>query len=505
MNYIFFIGGSGARVYKSFLHACAAGVVHAEAARVMLLDADAKNAACAESCDLFRLYQQHHQAFNSRSFSPFQCDIQMYRDGVVSPMNTDNPRLYYVTGGNGPRNRILNWFYTEEEQNQNLEKGFYAHPNIGCLFFQNFGGNRYLAACLRDIVSDLQNNRPTRVVIVGSVFGGTGAAGIPSILKILQDTCAKNSLSFDDLQTCAVLITPYFRVAASDKGSGLELNRDDGLKIDSDTFYGNTKTALHYYHFTNEFKKYYLVGQTKLDLVNSSYADGGKDQDNKAHIVELCAAMAVKDFLEGNTGGMEVSEWIVDHPDGERTTWASFGKDIYALADMLRTQAILETAIYPYSSTYPSTTGRYQWYKIYGMEGGNQEALLGMQTYSAAFFKWMYHLQYECAVTQEPARSCDVIALCEPDVLRRLWQRSQGRMAGSIEKPEYKKRSWRKYQEDFNNLVETLEGIDYVAEPIFRILSRLGVVLSENFSALGFVGLFMRLFDLATKRKADKH
>ena len=30
MNYVFFIGGSGARVYTAFLHACAAGVIQAD-------------------------------------------------------------------------------------------------------------------------------------------------------------------------------------------------------------------------------------------------------------------------------------------------------------------------------------------------------------------------------------------------------------------------------------------------------------------------------------------
>ena len=36
MKYIFFIGGSGARAYKAFLHACAAGIIHEDKVEVIL-------------------------------------------------------------------------------------------------------------------------------------------------------------------------------------------------------------------------------------------------------------------------------------------------------------------------------------------------------------------------------------------------------------------------------------------------------------------------------------
>lgn len=39
-NYVLFIGGTGARVYRSFLHLCAAGVVQSGTITTLLLDAD---------------------------------------------------------------------------------------------------------------------------------------------------------------------------------------------------------------------------------------------------------------------------------------------------------------------------------------------------------------------------------------------------------------------------------------------------------------------------------
>lgn len=425
----------------------------------------------------------------------------MYQDKAVSPINAEISQLSQITGENDTRKRILSWFYTEEERNQNLEKGFYAHPNIGCMFFQDFGNNKHLNDCLQDIISDLQDNKPVRVVIVGSVFGGTGAAGIPSILKILEEKCKEQKYSLNDLHSCGVLIMPYFKV--------IETDEVDGIKIDSDTFYGNTKNALNYYRYTDKFEKYYLVGQTDLDLVNVKYADGGKDQDNKAHIVEVYATMAIKNFLEGKTGDTKVSGHIIDTTTTkDKISWDSFDEDIYALADMLRTQAVLETAIYPYirektNGQRGGKWGLYQWYKVYNMSVGNQAEMLKMKEYSEAFFKWMYCLQYEYEFPPNSPHPCAEIALCNPDILKQLWERVRDRAdSGTDGSPEFKMHGWKKYQEDFYNLVDKAEKIEYVAEKVIMILSGLGVV-SKELSALGFIGLFMKLFSLSEHKHTE--
>ena len=56
-NYVLFIGGTGARIYRSFLHICAAGVMREEEIQVLLLDADSKNKAVEDCQELYRLYQ----------------------------------------------------------------------------------------------------------------------------------------------------------------------------------------------------------------------------------------------------------------------------------------------------------------------------------------------------------------------------------------------------------------------------------------------------------------
>lgn len=489
MNYVFFIGGSGARAYTAFLHACAAGVIKTDAVKVILLDADADNAACQKSCDLYQAYIDHRRMIYDRKHTAaaFHCDVQMYQSKAISPVPEDIPHLQQVAAGNKDRERALRWFYTEDELSQSLDKGFYAHPNIGCMFFQNFGSNTYLKKCMEELAKDMRRGKEPRVVIVGSVFGGTGAAGVPSVLKMLEETCCSQQNAV--LHYGGVLVTPYFKVA--------EAPTERGLTIDSDKFYGSTKAALNYYWFIDKFEKTYLVGQKTLDIVNDRYVDGGADQDNKPHIVEMAAAMAVKDFLEERGEDREILGQFFDwNNDDRQSTWDFFVEDIYQLADMLRAQMVLETAIYPCANMQGVgwLGSSYQWRQVYCADTATgQKQLAIMQRYSRLFFEWLYGLQ--CEYTETPG-ILPHVELCDSEILSELWSRVKARVENDAESlPEYKTKGWRKYQQDFINLVETAEGIEYVVEKVGVLLSALGV-LSKSAGILNCAVLFLKLFRL---------
>ena len=110
-NYVFFIGGSGARAYKAFLHACAAGAIPMDEIRVMLLDADSKNAACTECVELYRLYRWHHKMIQEKisalkpgerrkvgTLRAFHCDVRMYHEQAISPVDTFGKSFKRICG-----------------------------------------------------------------------------------------------------------------------------------------------------------------------------------------------------------------------------------------------------------------------------------------------------------------------------------------------------------------------------------------------------------------------
>lgn len=488
-NYLFFIGGSGARAYTAFLHACAAGVVQTDNAQVVLLDADVTNAACSSCLKTYEAYHLHRemlQGINS-PIKAFHCNVVMKDPSVISPLKKLNKSVDYlqqIAEGDTTRERILKWFYIPDEISNDLKEGFYGHPNIGCIFFQNIDVNEKLNAFITSIMEEFRNGNDPRVIVVGSVFGGTGASGIPSIVKLLKKKCKQMQLSFEKLQLCGILITPYFSVP--DKGK-----TDGKLVIHSDDFYNSTKTALHYYEYTDDFKKTYLVGQETLEPVNRKYEDGGQEQDNKPHIVEAVVAMAIRDFLE-NDSEDRILSCIINRKD--KIDWSYFGDEFYPFSDMLRAQMILETEIYPCAigeEEQPSTMyGIRQWQKVYEDLPSSKQNLKTLQKYSELFLKWMYLLQYKYELLSDNLIPDNRILLCNPQIIKSLNDQA-ARNDSSYGKP-----GWRKYQEIFNDVVDTSANIEYVVEKFASLLSALGVG-AKGYPALGCAGLFLKLFSLS--------
>ena len=400
-SYVFFIGGTGARTLTAFLHICASGMVRLDdTVRLMMMDADMSNGACARAQELYRLYctnydrfhtQDVKKALDGRDFPAFYTRLDM--PPIVTPMKPDATNLDLLTAGGG-NGKALRWLYTPEEINEDLSKGFYAHPNIGCVYFQDMGGN--LDSCTKQIKSIL-TKEDVRVVIVGSMFGGTGAAGIPSVLKMIQRACTdgQSDMMRQRLHFCGVLITPYFKIP--------DPSDADHIHIDSEKFYDNTQSALNYYRFRYEkdFESIYLVGQNELQLLNNTYVDGGDKQENKPHVVELIAAAAIKDFLQktdGTADGRKVFARILDmEAKKPELTWDNLDTDLSCLADMLRTQILLKAVFCPYVDKPHGLFGaRYPWYRAFHMsEPGCAEELHAIMQYTDLFLEYMYDIQYQ--------------------------------------------------------------------------------------------------------------
>lgn len=498
-NYVFFIGGSGARSYMAFLHCCAAGFMRTEEiVEVLLVDEDSTNAACLESCALYESYKWQHKALSaeykklkeggaSGASAAFCCDVRMPRVAAIAPTIQSSPthssvlNLEKLFGGDKNEERALKWFYTEDERRQDLSRGFYAHPNIGCLFFQSIA-DLDLAKSIDNIQQELEEGRDVRVVLVGSVFGGTGAAGISSLLKIIDERCRGMT---QKPHFCGVLITPYFKVPEAPQNS-------KNLQINSDDFYSNTKAALKYYHSDGRFESIYLVGQKELETVNPNYADGGEGQNNKAHIVEVFAAMAIKDFLTGSPSpGIRGRIIRAD----EIISWESLDADLDCMADMLRAQTILKTEIYPYvdrKNDY-SSYNVHQWYRVFNMSDAvNQGAMKRTRRYSDMFFQWM-----------APIQSTYVGSSLTKDVRIQLFGPLVAEITAVPSTGEHlfpaTSYGRKQLQSKFDSLIDATSHISYLLQLITMILSLLGG--PPKLTPLGWAGCLIRLLELVSEKK----
>ena len=261
----------------------------------------------------------------------------------------------------GDDREIARALYTDYELEMSYQRGFYGHPNVGAHFFAsqlpNLPKNHSFTEVIDKIRQELVRGGRPRILLAGSIFGGTGASAIPSIAKYIRQLTDLNP-DPDARRTVgggavigAMLLLPYF---ATEKG-------DDNV-IDYTQFEPKAKAALEYYakegvgYGDNKvFNAIYMVGSQ--DKVVYSYCTGGSEQNNAAHLVDFLGAEAVSHFLTTNPDGYQPEEqdghWLFNldlkQPNDEGKTllgWDAFPEETVrgGFGRLLRTAFVLATS-----------------------------------------------------------------------------------------------------------------------------------------------------------------
>jgi hypothetical protein len=137
----------------------------------------------------------------------------------------------------------------------------------------------------------------TDVVIVGSVFGGTGASAIHPLVRYFRSLPQTNR---DNLKVAAIALVPYFRFS----GDTAPHNNEEAKAqqaAQSEWFSLASRSAAEYYEHLREHKDWeldamYWLGDDSPTQVE--YSIGGPAQHNPSHFVDLLAGFAFLDFLK---------------------------------------------------------------------------------------------------------------------------------------------------------------------------------------------------------------
>jgi hypothetical protein len=144
---------------------------------------------------------------------------------------------------------------------------------------------------LRDQISlDVRSGEGAKVLLFGSIFGGTGAAGVPTISRLVSNEFS-TQLRSDRFKLGSVLMLPYF---------SFDSVKTERLRVDAEDFLLSTQTALSYYYKQDELKvcnAVYLLGNETLKPMRAS-SIGGLQQENEPHLLEMYAALAAIHFFE---------------------------------------------------------------------------------------------------------------------------------------------------------------------------------------------------------------
>ena len=179
---------------------------------------------------------------------------------------------------------MMEMLFSERNLESSMDEGFKGNPNIGSVVLNQISDSNEFKA----LANSFQGG--DKIFIISSIFGGTGAAGFPLLLKTLRtNKVIPNFSAINKATIGAVTVLPYFRV-----------KQNPASEIDSSTFISKTKSALSYYERN-------IIGNADIDALyylgdnqNNVYDNhqGMSKQQNEAHFIELLAASAIVDFTK---------------------------------------------------------------------------------------------------------------------------------------------------------------------------------------------------------------
>lgn len=341
--FIFAVGGTGARVLRSFTMLLASGLPGFDSATEIvpiIIDHDRECGDKRRAVNALDSYNAINRAlypagvaFDDNFFMtrvtplgalgggamgvPNEWCLDFGVDDAAAPMKFSDYIGYNTIVANAQLQETLGLLHAlydtsddvspTAELNLNLKVGFKGKPNIGTVVFNEISSTvefqHFLGQCTAN----------DKVFVIGSLFGGTGSSGIPEIVKAIRNSGAPCA----NVQIGAVLMLPYFTLQPHNAGGV-----NDGINtgaINSSMFNAKTKVALGSYgvggagSINSRISTIYYVGDEEKCTANA-YNEGSTGQVNPAHVAEFVAAQAIVDFwTTGHNGPYEFGTKV----DGE--------------------------------------------------------------------------------------------------------------------------------------------------------------------------------------------
>lgn len=309
--FIFCIGGSGSRVVRALDMLMASGVpqmASGDQVYPIMIDYDLQNGDTNRSVNCVQTYHHIHEVAYPKELAKnaqtddgfFHTPMSMMRelgngctsgftmqfDGSKSKTFEDAIGFKNLGDNNNRTKDLLYSLYdssnsADSELKIDMTVGFKGNPNIGSVVFHSLRE-------MKEFEDFSRNCDPTedKVILVGSIFGGTGASGIPELVNAIRETP-----KLANVQLGVIMILPYFSFE-----SAQEIGTVKGSLFDS-----KTRASLSFYvaaGLNERINSIYYVGDN--ERTKMPYVQGGSGQLNDAHIVDLLGAISILHFVKRN-------------------------------------------------------------------------------------------------------------------------------------------------------------------------------------------------------------
>ena len=298
------VGGSGAKCLEALTHLHACGLLkdtNGNPVRLgtFLVEPDQESTLLTRAETAIERYSKMHASLNKKTKTFARGELRHY--GTWSPLSSSSGAIRLDQIFSRPVLRtqaaglasIFDCLFPPEEQSADLVVGFRGRPPIGAAVMSRVSlaseaQTGQWQQLLGDVKAATGGGETTIIHLFGSVFGGTGAAGVPTLGQMLKNWLRDEKLLSVRVQ--ASLLLPYFDF----EGQGEE---DTGVHAEARNFQLNTDAALQHLCARGQscFDHVYLIGS---DIkARYGFSIGGRSQENAAHLVELLAALGARHGL----------------------------------------------------------------------------------------------------------------------------------------------------------------------------------------------------------------
>jgi hypothetical protein len=307
--FVFAIGGTGSKVLTQFVMMLAAGVRPLDATGKpfsvvpIIIDPHVDNEGLQQVDKLLTCYRNIRKRIyeNERDDTQegfFSVKVETLKDTGGNEGSDSDDKFYLrddalsdsefseFIGLNGMTvddSDFCHLIFSKEELETKMAEGFYGSPNIGCVALRDFVHSQDF----KNICDRFNMENGDRMFFIGSLFGGTGAAGLPLLISSIRSLVGDVSTKPVKSPIGALMMLPYFSI-----------KKDENAQIDQADWVIKTKSALSYYE-KNLDKYINAIYYVNDNLGSTPYDhDDGKDNQkaNKAHIAEFCGALSLFDF-----------------------------------------------------------------------------------------------------------------------------------------------------------------------------------------------------------------
>jgi len=309
-NLLIGIGGTGSKIVEAFIHLCAAGLGPAQA-EIGFIEQDSSNGNLGRATRTLSCYLAlHHllRGVNSpdhiRKDSEF-CPTTLKPLGVPSggladitgcvwtPSAAATPSILFGTPGMaaGPR-ALFNSLCDKAEANLDLGYGFQGRAHVGAMAMRDAATGKFWDD-IAEVIKGGEGVGTLQIFLAGSIFGGTGAAGFPTLARHIRNLIGDRH----GIEVSGMLMLPYFSFGPSAD--------PESAAVQSSELAEQTKISLEYYARLLEeqtgrpiFRDLYVLGWDPL--FHLAYNEIGKqNQCNPPLVPELFAALAAANVFRG--------------------------------------------------------------------------------------------------------------------------------------------------------------------------------------------------------------